>query len=82
MKEFLEFVLQRLVDNPGEVVVEESGNAASVTYHVSVHADDIGKVIGRNGKTIGAIRGLMMAAAAKNNQRVAVEVLETVDGNR
>jgi len=47
-----------------------------VTYRVAVHPEDIGRVIGRNGRTIGAIRGLLNAANSRSTRRVVLEIVE------
>jgi predicted RNA-binding protein YlqC (UPF0109 family) len=76
MRYFLEFVLQRLIDHPDDVDLRQIEEERHLTFQVSVHPDDLGKVIGRNGRTINAIRGMLNAAGSRNDQRVTVELFE------
>jgi predicted RNA-binding protein YlqC (UPF0109 family) len=77
MRYFLEFVLRRLVGHPDDIDLRQIENPSGVTFHVSVHPDDIGKVIGKNGRTITAIRGLLNAAASRTGEtRVTVQLYE------
>jgi len=62
MRYFLEFVLQRLIDHPDDVDLRQIEEERHLTFQVSVHPDDLGKVIGKNGRTINAIRGMLNAA--------------------
>lgn len=77
MKHFLDLVLRRLVEYPDDVDVCEVPGDKQITYKVSLNPADIGKVIGKNGRTISAIRTLLNAAASKADMRVIVEILET-----
>jgi len=76
MRYFLEFVLQRLIDHPDDVDLRQIEEERHLTFQVSVHPDDLGKVIGKNGRTINAIRGMLNAAGSRNDQRVTVELFE------
>ncbi len=77
MRYFLEFVLQQLVDHPDDIDLRQIENPGGVTFQVSVHPDDIGRVIGKSGRTIAAIRGLLNAAASKTGDvRVTVQLFE------
>lgn len=77
MKELLETIVRALVDQPERVVVlvksEEDG---LITLELKVDAEDMGRVIGRNGRTAKAIRSLMKAYAVKIGKRVNVEIVE------
>jgi len=77
MKHFLDLVLRRLVEYPDDVDVCEVPGDKIITFKVSLNPADIGKVIGKNGRTISAIRTLLNAAASKADTRVVVEILET-----
>lgn len=78
MKHFLDYVLRRLASFPDEVdVCEVSEEDKGTAYRVSLNPADIGRVIGRNGRTIGAIRGLLNATATRHDDHVVVEILET-----
>jgi uncharacterized protein len=79
MRYFLEFILQRLVAHPDDVDLRQIDGENSVTFQVSVNPEDIGKVIGKNGRTITAIRGLLTAAASKTETRVTVQLYENAE---
>lgn len=77
MLEFLEYVLRRLVEYPDEVLitpVEKGEN--QLLFRVQLRPSDVGKVIGRSGNTIKAIRSLLHAAAARQEKKVDVEIVE------
>ncbi|GAB4241495.1 MAG: KH domain-containing protein [Candidatus Methylacidiphilales bacterium] len=76
MKYFVDFVIRALVDFPDEVDVEEVETENQILFRVHLNPGDIGKVIGRNGKTIGAIRSVLGAAATKVDKRVSLEVVD------
>ncbi len=75
MKELVEVIARSLVDNPEEVKVIETENDKSVLLELRVAPDDMGKVIGKQGKIAKSIRTLTKAAAAKAGKRVAVEIM-------
>lgn len=75
MKELVEVIARSLVDKPEEVKVIESENDKSVLLELRVAPDDMGKVIGKQGKIAKSIRTLTKAAAAKAGKRVAVEIM-------
>jgi len=75
MKELVEFIARSLVDNPEEVSVNEVEGEKSVILELRVAPDDMGKIIGKQGKIAKSIRTLTKAAAAKEGKRVAVEIL-------
>ena len=76
MKQSLEFIVKSLVDNKDAVVVEEREDGNFIHMLVSVHTDDMGKVIGRNGKIANAIRVLMRSLAKNQNKRIAIKIGE------
>jgi predicted RNA-binding protein YlqC (UPF0109 family) len=76
MQAFLEFVARNLVDHPEEVVVGVRPGPGKTAYELRVHRSDVGKLVGKNGQTIEAIRALVSAASAKKGQRVQVEIME------
>jgi predicted RNA-binding protein YlqC (UPF0109 family) len=76
LKELVEFIAKSLVDKPEEVVVTEVGGEQTVVYELRVAKDDLGKVIGRQGRTARAIRTLLGAASTKLKKRSVLEILE------
>ncbi|NLM74720.1 MAG: KH domain-containing protein [Clostridiaceae bacterium] len=76
MKELLEHIAKSLVDNPDAVSVNEVEGEKSVILELSVADEDMGKVIGKQGRIAKAIRTVMKAAAIKDNKRVIVEILQ------
>lgn len=76
MKQFIELIVKELVDNPDKVVVTEVDGERTTVYELRVGEGDLGKVIGKRGKTAGAIRILISAASAKKGKRAMLEILE------
>ena len=76
MKELLEQIARSLVDNPDEVSVNEIEGEQSLILELKVSEDDMGKVIGKQGRIAKAIRVVMKAAAIKENKRVVVEIIQ------
>jgi len=76
MKELLELIARSLVDHPDEVVVTEVDGDESVVYELQVAREDLGKVIGKQGRTARAIRTLVASAGAKQSKRIGFEILE------
>lgn len=77
MKEFIEFISKHLVDTPDSVSVEETENAENaIELTLKVGADDVGKVIGKQGKTAQAMRTLLTAIAAKDGKRAILKILD------
>ena len=76
MKELIQYIAEALVDNPEQVsVAEVEGNQTSV-LELKVAKDDLGKVIGKQGRTARSIRTLLGAAGMKLNRRFTLEILE------
>lgn len=75
MREVLEIIVKALVDNPDQVRVNETEEDGFVTFGLEVAPSDMGKVIGKHGRIVKAIRTVMKAAAVRDNKRVSVEVL-------
>ena len=78
MKEWLEATVKELVDYPEEVHVRETGGDSFTVLEVAVHAADVGKVIGKQGRTVTALRTLVSGIGAKNRKRATLEILEPV----
>ena len=75
MNSTVEFLVKELVDNPDAVEVSEITGDDSTTYEVRVSPDDLGKVIGKQGRIANAIRTLVKAVAMKDKRKVYVEIL-------
>ncbi|UCD31845.1 MAG: KH domain-containing protein [Desulfobacterales bacterium] len=76
MKALIKYIAQSLVDNPEQVVVSEvEGNQTSV-LELKVAKEDLGKVIGKQGRTARAMRTILSAASAKIKKRTVLEILE------
>lgn len=76
MKEFVEYIAKQLVDQPENVVIEEETKDEELILKVKVAQPDIGKIIGKKGRTAFALRTLASAVGKKNGKRVRVEVEE------
>ena len=76
MKALLELIARSLVDNPEDVEVTRAGDDDEIVYELRVAAEDLGKVIGKQGRTARAIRTLVATAAKKLDQRVVFEIVE------
>ena len=74
MKELVEVIAKALVDNPEEVVVTEKGEGRNITVELHVAADDMGKVIGKQGRIAKAVRTVVRAAANKAGTKASVEI--------
>ena len=77
MEEALEHVVKGIVDNPEDVVITEKTHRRGTTLEVRVNPEDIGKVIGRNGRTAKALRTVMSALAGRS---IRVDLVETDEG--
>jgi len=76
MKEFIEFIAKKLVDHPEKVIVEESTpDENTVALTLKVDKSDIGKVIGKKGNTVNAMRALLIALGGKERHRVSLEII-------
>lgn len=77
MKEFIEYIAKQLVDHPENVVIEEKvEDEKKISLNLKVGREDIGKVIGKKGKTAQAMRVLLTAVAAKHGKRATLEILD------
>ncbi len=75
MKDLLEFIVKAIVDVPDEVSINEVEGEKALILEVKVAESDIGKVIGKHGRIINAIRTIVRAAAVKNGKKVSIELL-------
>jgi len=76
MKELIKYIAQLLVDNPEQVTVEEIEGSQSAVLELKVAKEDMGKVIGKKGKTAQAMRTILSAASAKIKKRTVLEIIE------
>lgn len=73
MKEMLEVIIKNLVENPNEVQIEQKENGDITTYEVKVAENDVGRVIGRQGRIAKSIRIVSKAIAAKEEKKINIE---------
>jgi predicted RNA-binding protein YlqC (UPF0109 family) len=76
LKELVTFIAQSLVDDPDKVEVHEVAGEQTAVLELKVAQEDLGKIIGKQGKTAKAIRTILGAAAAKMRKRAVLEILE------
>jgi len=76
LKELLMLIVKQLVDNPEKVKVKEVKGEQNIILELSTAKEDIGKVIGKQGRTIKALRTLLNAASVKTGHRVTLEVIK------
>ena len=76
MKEILELIITNLVDNKDAVSIEEVEQEKSVTYKVTVSKDDMGKVIGKQGRVARSIRTDMKSVSAKEGKKANIEFVD------
>ena len=76
LKELIEYVVKALVDTPEKVEVKEIAGEKSSIYEIKVGEGDMGKVIGKEGRTANAVRTIITAAAMKQGKRAVLEILE------
>ncbi len=76
MKELIEYIAKALVDHPDSVDVKEIEGDKTTVYELRVGAGDLGKIIGREGKTVNAVRTIVTAASMKKGKRAILEILE------
>ena len=75
MKELIQVIAMALVDHPDEVVVTETETEKTIVVELRVAPDDMGKVIGKQGRIAKSIRTLVKAAATKDDKKVVVEIV-------
>jgi len=75
MKVLIESIVSRLVDFPEHIKVEETEERTKIVYHLTVHEDDVGKVIGKNGRIAKSIRTVVYAAKSDANKRIYLDIM-------
>ena len=76
LRELIDYLARGLVDHPEEVEVEEVEETDALVFELKVAEEDLGKVIGKQGRTAKALRTILSAASAKTRRRVILEILE------
>ncbi|MBT89342.1 MAG: RNA-binding protein [Spirochaetales bacterium] len=76
VSELIKLIASSLVDKPEEVEIQEVSGDSTTVYELKVAQEDLGKIIGKQGKTAKAIRVLLGAAAAKEKRRAVLEIIE------
>lgn len=79
-KEFVENVVKAIVDHPDDVKTKRSVDEMGVLIELTVHPEDMGKIIGKEGRTAKSIRTLLRVLGAKNNARVNLKIIEPEGG--
>ena len=76
MKEFVEFIVKKIVDSPDQVEVSFIEGKSTAIIELRVAPEDVGKIIGKSGRTANALRTLVSAVASRQNQKVVLEIIE------
>jgi predicted RNA-binding protein YlqC (UPF0109 family) len=76
MKELIHYIVIALVDHPDQVQIQETEQDDTIIIELTVAKEDLGKVIGKQGRTARAMRSLLSAAAGKSNKRSRLEIME------
>lgn len=77
MKKALLYIISSIVDNPKDIEINEEEVDGIITFTIKVAEEDMGKIIGKNGKVIRAIRNVMRIPAIKQNKRINISLSET-----
>ena len=77
MKKALEYIVTQIVDEPKEVEITEQEDNGVVNFTIRVASSDMGKVIGKNGKVIRAIRNIIKISAIKQNKKINIALIES-----
>jgi predicted RNA-binding protein YlqC (UPF0109 family) len=76
MQSFLEYVVKGLVEHPDAVTITPVEREGTTVFELRLHPQDVGRVIGRQGMTINAVRSLLLAGSAKKGLRCSLEIVE------
>jgi uncharacterized protein len=77
MKKALEYIVSQIVDNPDKVEIKEQEDQGMINFIITVAAADMGKIIGKNGKVIRAIRNAIKISAIKQNKKINIALSES-----
>lgn len=77
MKKALEYIINQIVDDPKEVEIAEQEDDGMINFTVKVDSSDMGKIIGKNGKVIRAIRNVIKISAIKQNKKINIALTDT-----
>ena len=75
MKELVEVIAKALVDHPEDIRIKEVAGEKTIVYELTVHPDDMGKIIGKQGRIAKALRTVVSAASVKEEKKVMVEIV-------
>lgn len=81
MEELVEYLVKALVDHPDRVEIRQYGGERSIVFEIKVADEDMGKIIGRQGRMASALRTIVNAAAMKQHKRVSLEFLDPIRDN-
>lgn len=76
MKKALEYIISQIVDNPEKVEIKEQEDQGIINFFITVDPADMGRIIGKNGKVIRAIRNVVKIAAIKQNKKINISLTE------
>jgi len=77
MKKALEYIVSQIVDKPEKVKIDEQGDGDIINFTITVDGNDMGKVIGKSGKVIRAIRNVIKISAIKQNKKINIVLSES-----
>ncbi|SFL97865.1 hypothetical protein SAMN04487943_1062 [Gracilibacillus orientalis] len=75
MKSLIETIVEPLVDHPDAIDVREKEEENKIVYHLHVHENDVGKVIGKNGRIAKSVRTVVYAAGMKSNKKIYLDIM-------
>jgi predicted RNA-binding protein YlqC (UPF0109 family) len=76
LKDLIEYIARSLVDDPTQVHIEQKRRGTSIHYELEVAKEDMGRVIGKNGRVANAIRVLLRVAGAREEKRVSLDIVD------
>ena len=82
MKDIIEQIIKSLVENKEKVEITEEKNEIGVTYFIKVDGTDMGRIIGKHGKTISSLRTILKAAGLKNRENIRLELIDERNANQ